>query len=114
MEIQVENIVIKMFKGDITDQKTDVIVNAANEQLFSGSGVCGAIFKKAGTDLKSHLDYFYEDDSICETGDVVITPSFNLPSKYIYHAVGPIYAKNKPEISKQLLEKTYNTCLQHA
>ncbi len=73
---------------DITDLSTDAVVNAANSQLRQGGGVCGAIFHKAGAtklaDACSHIGH-------CETGNAVITPGFDLPAKYVIHAVGPIW-----------------------
>lgn len=72
----------------ITDLSTDAIVNAANEHLQAGSGVCGAIFSAAGYDgLQAACDEFKH----CETGSAVITSGFNLKAKYIIHAVGPIW-----------------------
>ncbi len=74
--------------GDITNVKVDAIVNAANTQLEIGGGVCGAIFQKARTSL---LQQACDSLSPVETGDVAITPGFNLPSTFIIHAVGPIW-----------------------
>ena len=72
----------------ITDLSTDAIVNAANEHLQAGSGVCGAIFSAAGYDrLQAACDEFKH----CDTGSAVITDGFDLKAKYIIHAVGPIW-----------------------
>lgn len=75
--------------GNIADLKADAIVNAANEQLARGSGVCGAIFEKAGPGLAEEIqkDFSYG----CETGDAVTTSAYGLDAKYIIHAVAPIY-----------------------
>lgn len=79
---------ITLVQEDITKLDTDCIVNAANEQLAAGGGVCGAIFKAAG-----HLKLAMACRKIgdCETGKAVITPGFNLKADYIIHAVGPKY-----------------------
>lgn len=70
----------------ITDAGADCIVNAANEALAAGSGVCGAIFKAAGYEkLKAACAEF----GGCPTGGAVITPGFDSKAKYIIHAVGP-------------------------
>ena len=75
-------------KISITDLDTDIIVNAANDGLWAGSGVCGAIFKAAGHDkLQAACDAIGH----CDTGSAVITPGFNLKAKYIVHAVGPVW-----------------------
>lgn len=82
---------IIIVKGDITESITDAIVLAANSRLAPSSGECGAIFNKAGYEmLKDALAKY----SYCKPGDAIITPGFNLNSKYIIHAVGPIYKDN--------------------
>lgn len=73
---------------DITELNVDAIVNAANSQLQEGGGVCGAIFRKAGS---MELTNACSEIGSCETGNAVITPGFNLPAKYVIHAVGPIW-----------------------
>ena len=89
---------ISIRKISITDLRTDAVVNAANEGLWEGSGVCGVIFKKAGS---KELTQVCEEIGGCETGGAVITPGFNLPAKYIIHAVGPRWSggnKKEPEL----------------
>lgn len=78
---------IEIQKISITDVNTDAVVNAANEGLWAGGGVCGAIFKAAG---KKELQDACNAIGHCDTGSAVITPGFNL-SKYIIHAVGPVW-----------------------
>jgi len=84
-ELTVNNSMIKLIKGDITELETDVIVNAANNQLILGGGVAGAIRKKGGPEIQE------ECNKIGGTfvGGAVITTGGNLKSKYIIHAVGP-------------------------
>ncbi|MCL1875027.1 MAG: macro domain-containing protein [Synergistaceae bacterium] len=78
----------EIIKGDITKLKTDAIVNAANEALKRGGGVCGAIFAAAGADeLQRECDKIGE----CKTGEAVITKGYNLPAKHIIHTVGPVW-----------------------
>lgn len=79
---------IEIKKIGITRLDTDAIVNAANEQLWSGGGVCGAIFKAAGS---AELTRACDAIGGCKTGKAVITPGFSLPAKYIIHAVGPVW-----------------------
>lgn len=98
---------IQILKIGITDLETDAIVNAANEHLREGSGVCGAIFTAAGADqLQSACDEIGK----CKTGSAVITPGFNLKSKYIIHAVGPRWTDGKHKES-QLLSSSYKSAL---
>lgn len=79
LNIKLENLV----KMDV-----DAIVNAANKELLPGGGVCGAIFQ--GAKSKS-LEMDCNKLGPIKTGQAVITGAYNLPSKYIIHAVGPIY-----------------------
>ena len=77
---------IEIKKIGITDLSTDAIVNAANEGLLAGGGVCGAIFAAAG---REELQAACDRIGKCDTGSAVITPGFALRSKYVIHAVGP-------------------------
>ena len=82
---------------DITALEADAVVNAANDRLRAGSGVCGAIFAAAGEDkLQAACDAIGR----CPTGSAVITSGFDLKAKHIIHAVGPIWAggsRGEPE-----------------
>lgn len=79
---------IEIKKIGITDLTTDAIVNAANDGLWAGGGVCGAIFRAAGS---AKLTEACRKIGGCPTGSAVITPGFNLAAKYIVHAVGPVW-----------------------
>jgi O-acetyl-ADP-ribose deacetylase len=71
--------------ADITTLDVDAIVNAANEQLLPGGGVCGAIHRAAGPELAEACALV----APCPTGDARVTPGFNLPARLVIHAVGP-------------------------
>lgn len=73
--------------ADITTLPVDAIVNAANEQLAPGGGVCGAIHRAAGPALA----HACRAVAPCPTGEARITPGFDLPAKYVVHAVGPVW-----------------------
>ena len=77
---------ITIQKIGITELKLDAVVNAANEYLAHGSGVCGYIFEGAGVPEMTAACKKYGH---CDTGHAVITPGFHLPAKYVIHAVGP-------------------------
>lgn len=88
-------------KMDITKLNVDCIVNTSNNRLSVSGGVCGAIFKAAGyNELQAACDKI----GYCATGDVAVTPGFNLKCDYIIHAVGPIwnggYSNESEELAK--------------
>jgi O-acetyl-ADP-ribose deacetylase (regulator of RNase III) len=72
---------------DITTLPVDAIVNAANERLAPGGGVCGAIHAKAGPELAVACAAL----GGCPTGEARITPGFRLPARHVIHAVGPVW-----------------------
>lgn len=89
---------ISVLLGDITLLEVDAIVNAANSSLLVGGGVDGSIHRAAGSELEREVQRLY---GRCETGDAVISSGFNLPAKYVIHAVGPRYMdglRNEPEL----------------
>jgi len=85
MKVSIENKIIELIEGDITEMQTDAIVNAANAQLILGGGVAGAIRRKGGPTIQQ------ECNKIGGTfvGGAVITGGGNLKAKYVIHAVGP-------------------------
>jgi O-acetyl-ADP-ribose deacetylase (regulator of RNase III) len=72
---------------DITTVAMDAIVNAANEQLAPGGGVCGAIHRAAGPQLAQACAALGR----CPTGEARLTAGFRLPARYVIHAVGPVW-----------------------
>ena len=101
---------IEIRKISITELDTDAIVNAANEGLWAGGGVCGAIFRAAGYDrLQDACDAIGH----CDTGSAVITPGFDLKARYIIHAVGPRWSGGKHR-EPELLYSAYYKSLELA
>ena len=94
----------------ITDLDTDCIVNAANSGLAMGSGVCGAIFRAAGA---GEMQAACDEIGYCATGGAVITPGFALKSKYVIHAVGPIW-RGGNDNENELLYGCYRESLDRA
>lgn len=79
---------LRAIVADITTLDVDAIVNAANERLAMGGGVCGAIFRAAGAD---RLIEACRPLAPCPTGEARITPGFALKARHIIHAVGPVW-----------------------
>jgi O-acetyl-ADP-ribose deacetylase (regulator of RNase III) len=99
---------LELTQGDIVAQNTDAIVNAANEGLAQGGGVCGAIFRAAGA---AQLAAACASVGGCPAGQARITPGFALPARHIIHAVGPVYRRTDPEESAHLLASAYRSSL---
>ncbi|MDM3869807.1 O-acetyl-ADP-ribose deacetylase [Porticoccus sp. W117] len=78
---------IRVYQGDITQLAVDAIVNAANSALNGGGGVDGAIHRAAGPQLMEACLTL----NGCPTGQVKMTHGFELPARYVLHAVGPIW-----------------------
>ncbi|MCR4856210.1 MAG: macro domain-containing protein [Erysipelotrichaceae bacterium] len=85
-------------KCGITSTDADAVVNAANRHLKEGGGVCGVIFRAAGS---SRLQEACDAIGGCQTGKAVITDGFDL-CRYIIHAVGPIYEDGRHGEDRQL------------
>ncbi len=102
---------IELVQGDITQQRVDAIVNAANSGLLGGGGVDGAIHRAAGPTLMQETRMLYPEG--CPTGSAVATTAGRLNAKYVFHAVGPVWAGGEKEESK-LLAGAYQTCLELA
>lgn len=97
-------------RNDISKMDTDAVVNAANEELMQGAGVCGAIFREAN-DKRLHKECL--DIGHCDTGSAVITKGYNLKAKYIIHAVGPVWHDGKHN-ENELLRSAYISSLKLA
>ena len=95
---------IQIASGDITNFRVDAIVNAANETLLGGGGVDGAIHRAAGPELREACKKL----GGCKTGEAKITAGFKLPSRYVIHTVGPVYATD-PEPEKHLADCYFNS-----
>jgi O-acetyl-ADP-ribose deacetylase (regulator of RNase III) len=101
--------VITFVVGDLTTQRVDAIVNAANEALAPGGGVCGAIRRAGGEEI------FAECATLggCATGDANATGAGRLPCRHVVHAVGPVWTGGDAG-EAELLASAYTRALEVA
>lgn len=102
---------LQIIRDDITRLEVDAIVNAANTSLAMGGGVCGAIFNAAGIE---QMQQACAGLGPIATGEAVITPGFGLPARHVIHVAGPVYSRQNPQQSGQLLRTAYRNALQLA
>lgn len=91
---------LELLTGDITDETTDAIVNAANSSLLGGGGVDGAIHDAAGPALLEECKKIRAKRGTLPAGQAVSTPGANLRARYVIHTVGPVWyggESNEPE-----------------
>lgn len=98
---------IVLVNASCADQIVDAVVNAANDGLWAGGGICGVIFKKAGMAALTAACKRYKTP--LKDGSAVITPAFQMKNaKYIIHAVGPDFGRT-PKAFKELFDAYYNS-----
>lgn len=88
---------VKVVLGDITEESTEAIVNAANSLLKHGGGVAGAIVRKGGRVIQEESDRIVEENGPVPVGKAVYTSGGNLKAKYVIHTVGPVWGEGDEE-----------------
>lgn len=101
---------VSLLKADITEQATEAIVNAANFGLDHGGGVAGAIVRKGGRSIQEESDRIGK----VAIGSAAVTGAGSLPSKWVIHAVGPVWRGNTPERNDELLSSATIAALEIA
>jgi len=87
---------LDFIQGDITQVDADAIVNAANSRLAGGGGVDGAIHRAGGPSILEECRQI----GGCPTGSAVATGAGNLPAKWVFHAVGPVYHGKEKDVEQ--------------
>lgn len=100
---------MELLQADITKLHVDAIVNAANSSLLGGGGVDGAIHRAAGRELAQACRLL----GGCKTGDAKATPGFQLPAKFVFHTVGPVWQQGEDDAADKLAA-CYQRCMQLA
>ena len=109
MQVKIGPSVLELVEGDITQQDTEALVNAANERLRVGGGVDGAINRAGGPKIQEEARKIGH----CPTGQAVITTGGNLRAKYVIHTVGPVY-RDGQHGEPELLASAYRESLKAA
>jgi O-acetyl-ADP-ribose deacetylase len=105
-----DNKSLQLMKGDITQVPVDAICNAANSELSGGGGVDGAIHRVGGPSIMRELVEIRQRHGGCPAGSAVATSAGNLPAKWVFHAVGPVYRDGKHG-EPEALRSAYRACL---
>jgi O-acetyl-ADP-ribose deacetylase len=102
---------LELLQGDITRQQVDAVVNAANSELAGGGGVDGAIHRAGGPTLMAETRAQFPKG--CPPGSAVPTSAGNLPAKYVFHAVGPVW-RGGQDGEAETLRSAFQRCLELA
>jgi O-acetyl-ADP-ribose deacetylase (regulator of RNase III) len=102
---------LEIIQGDLTLEKTDAIINAANNRLQHGGGVAGAIVRRGGSVIQQESDKWIKENGPVDHSKPAVTGAGKLESKFVIHAVGPVWGEGKED---KKLEVAVEGCLSTA
>jgi O-acetyl-ADP-ribose deacetylase (regulator of RNase III) len=115
MRVMIDQRVLELREGDITDQEVDAIVNAANSQLAGGGGVDGAIHRRGGPEIMAETRRRYPQG--CPTGSAVISGAGQLTARHVIHTVGPVWRgghAGEPELLASAYRRSLEVAAENA
>jgi O-acetyl-ADP-ribose deacetylase (regulator of RNase III) len=112
MQVQINDTVLELVEGDITQLDVDAIVNAANERLAHGGGLARVISRKGGPAIRKESNAWVRTRGRVLTGSAALTSGGNLKARYVIHAVGPVYGRTAH--AAELLASAVRASLQMA
>jgi O-acetyl-ADP-ribose deacetylase (regulator of RNase III) len=90
---------LQIVQGDLTEERVDAIVNAANSHLAHGGGVAGAIVRKGGRQIQTESDVWVREHGPVSNAEPAYTSGGSLPCNYVIHAVGPIWGEGDEDVN---------------
>ena len=116
MQTIINGVKLNLILGDITEQATDAIVNAANSSLMGGGGVDGAIHRAGGPAILEECKEIVARQGRLPTGKAVITTGGNLKARFVIHTVGPVWhggSKGEPELLASAYRESLKLASEH-
>ena len=116
MRVRIAAASLALVRGDITKERVDGIVNAANERLMGGGGVDGAIHRAGGKAIAAECSEIRARQGGCPTGQAVITSGGNLPARHVIHTVGPVWrggSAGEPELLASCYRESLGLAVDH-
>ncbi len=109
--LKIGDYTVKIIHGDITEEETEAITNAANSYLKHGGGVAGAIVRKGGYEIQKESDEIVNKNGPVPVGKATITGAGKLKAKYVIHTVGPVWGEgNEDEKLKSAIRSVLKLC----
>jgi len=116
VEVTINQAKLRIIQGDIIEQDTDAIVNAANSSLMGGGGVDGAIHRAGGSAILEECKQVVARQGRLPTGKAVMTTGGNLKAKHVIHTVGPIWhggAKGEPDLLTSAYQESLRLAMEN-